>query len=294
LAKIADEVDRALAERDRLGSSGRPKARVLACGDGWTVADVVCASRAHDRPFEEQHSQFSIAIVAAGTFQYRSTLGSALMTPGSLMLGSWGQRFECEHRHGAGDRCVAFWYDPAYFERIAPDVGVHGNRLDFRLLRVPPVRGLSPLIALACSGITGSEDVSWNEIGIQLAARTVQLTAGAKTNDLAAPKRAIDRVAHIVRAINRGHLDAGLGLDRLARAAELSPYHFLRTFQRVTGVTPHQYVMRARLREAARRLVTERRRILDIALDCGFGDVSNFNHAFRAEFGKSPRRFRAS
>jgi len=33
-------------------------------------------------------------------------------------------------------------------------------------------------------------------------------------------------------------------------------------------------------------------RVLDVALDCGFGDVSNFNRAFRAEFGVSPRKFR--
>jgi AraC family transcriptional regulator len=33
-------------------------------------------------------------------------------------------------------------------------------------------------------------------------------------------------------------------------------------------------------------------RMLDMALDSGFGDVSNFNHAFRAEFGFSPRAYR--
>jgi len=71
----------------------------------------------------------------------------------------------------------------------------------------------------------------------------------------------------------------------------LSPYHFLRTFERLTGVTPHQYILRARLREAALRLA-EPGRVLDIALDCGFGDLSNFNRTFRAEFGVSPRIFR--
>jgi len=35
--------------------------------------------------------------------------------------------------------------------------------------------------------------------------------------------------------------------------------------------------------------VTEPRKIIDVALDSGFGDVSNFNRAFRAEFGVSPR-----
>jgi len=57
-------------------------------------------------------------------------------------------------------------------------------------------------------------------------------------------------------------------------------------------VTPHQYVLRARLREAAMRLAVEHARVIDIALDCGFGDVSNFNRAFRAEFGVSPRVYR--
>jgi AraC-like DNA-binding protein len=47
-----------------------------------------------------------------------------------------------------------------------------------------------------------------------------------------------------------------------------------------------------RLRRAAVRLRNEPAKIVDIALDCGFGDVSNFNRAFRAEFGVSPRAYR--
>ena len=41
-------------------------------------------------------------------------------------------------------------------------------------------------------------------------------------------------------------------------------------------------------------LTTEVSRVLEVALDCGFGDVSNFNRAFRTEFGLSPRACRAS
>jgi AraC family transcriptional regulator len=88
--------------------------------------------------------------------------------------------------------------------------------------------------------------------------------------------------------------DARLTLGTLAREAGLSPYHFLRTFERLTALTPHQYVRRARLREAAVRLKAGDGKILDVALDSGFGDVSNFNRAFRAEFGVSPGVYRAS
>jgi AraC family transcriptional regulator len=59
----------------------------------------------------------------------------------------------------------------------------------------------------------------------------------------------------------------------------------------VTRVTPHQFILRARLREAAVRLKTTRNEVLEIALDTGFRDLSNFNHSFRAEFGMSPTSY---
>lgn len=78
----------------------------------------------------------------------------------------------------------------------------------------------------------------------------------------------------------------------MAARARLSSYHFLRCFEDLTGTTPHQYLLRIRLRQAAIRLKEESTKIIEIALGCGFGDVSNFNHAFRAEFGKSPSLYR--
>ena len=265
--------------RDALsGARGRLTGRVLAQGDGWTVEDVICTSGPRDRPFEERHSHVSIAIVAAGSFQYRSTAGRELMTPGSLLLGNAGQSFQCEHAHGAGDRCIAFRYAPGYFERLAADAGASGAKPAFRALRLPPLRDLSPLVSRACAGV---------QLGVQAA----RLAAGLSPDRNGAPPDAVARVTRIVRMIDR-HPGAGLTLGSLAREAGLSPYHFLRTFQRLTGVTPHQYVLRARLREAAMRLAVEHARVIDIALDCGFGDVSNFNRAFRAEFGVSPRVYR--
>src|SRR5690606_16798694 len=79
----------------------------------------------------------------------------------------------------------------------------------------------------------------------------------------------------------------------LAREANLSRFHFVRAFARVTSLTPHRYLLRARLRAAAVRLATQDLRIVDVAMMSGFGDVSSFNRAFRAEFGTTPRAYRA-
>jgi AraC-like DNA-binding protein len=81
-------------------------------------------------------------------------------------------------------------------------------------------------------------------------------------------------------------------LDRAARQAGLSPFHFLRLFARIVGVTPHQYLLRSRLRRAARALAADDRPVSDIALDVGFGDLSNFVRTFHRAAGVSPRGFR--
>jgi len=81
-------------------------------------------------------------------------------------------------------------------------------------------------------------------------------------------------------------------LATMARTAGLGRHHFLRAFKAVTGVTPHQWVLRARLRDAAVRLRSTRAPVTEIALDVGFDDLSNFIRTFRAEFGVSPRHYR--
>ena len=88
------------------------------------------------------------------------------------------------------------------------------------------------------------------------------------------------------------HAHEAVDLERVSREADLSPFHFLRLFGRVLGVTPHQYLVRSRLRRAARLLAEEDRPITDVALDVGFRDLSNFVRTFHRAAGVSPRGFR--
>jgi AraC-like DNA-binding protein len=116
--------------------------------------------------------------------------------------------------------------------------------------------------------------------------------AGDPTREPRAPRGAEDGIARAVRLIDRDPA-AQLAVSELAQEASLSRFHFVRTFTRVIGLTPHRYLTRARLRRAAVQLATGDSRVIDIAFDSGFRDVSNFNHAFRAEFGTTPLEHRA-
>ena len=125
------------------------------------------------------------------------------------------------------------------------------------------------------------QDVPWEELALALAEKVVEAAAGLPARSLDPPASDVARVTRVVRRIENG-LDGDLTLAALAAEARLSRFHFLRTFERLTGLTPHQFVRRARLREAATRLAAETGRVLDLAYDSGFGDLANF---------KRPRRF---
>ena len=283
LGKIAADLDRALRRQAGSGAAGRTEERRIVSGEGWSVSDVICTSGPADRPFEEEHEGVSIAVVVAGTFQHRSPLGRSMLTPGALLLGTPGQCFECGHEHAAGDRCIAFRYSTPFFDELAD-----GRRL--RSSYLPPLPELSALSVRAAAGAALGTAVAWEELAVELAEAALNLTS---TRSAAPPDAAVmHRVTDSVRRIEADP-SASWTLTRLAAEARQSPSHYLRIFQQATGVTPHQFVLRARLRAAALALVASDAKVIDVAFDAGFGDVSNFNATFRREFGAAPRRYRS-
>ena len=291
MGKIAVLLNDACRERERLGAEPGLRASRIAGGDDWAVEDVLCTYRPNDRQFAERHDRYRVALVGAGTFDCCGPHGRELLTPGSLLLGNARESFECGHAHGTGDRCLAFAYSSQLFERLSFDAGVRGKP-GLRAVRVPPIAALAPLVAeLGTAWEVGPRAGDWDELGVRLAAAAVRLAAEPKCTPRS-PANAERGIVRAVRLIERDPC-ADLPLDALAREANLSRFHFVRMFAGVTGLTPHRYVRRARLRKAAVRLATGETRVVDVALTSGFTDVSTFNHAFRAEFGMAPREHRA-
>jgi AraC family transcriptional regulator len=99
------------------------------------------------------------------------------------------------------------------------------------------------------------------------------------------------RILAVQRFIQE-HLDEELSLERLARVAHFSPYHFHRIFKALVGEGVYEHVRRLRLETAAQALRSSDRSVLRIALDSGYGTHEAFTRAFRQQFGVSPTRFR--
>jgi AraC family transcriptional regulator len=156
---------------------------------------------------------------------------------------------------------------------------------------VPPLAELMVLGGLAEAAAEGRSDIGLDELGLLLAARFAEVVSGRKRQ--APSLRAVDRRRAVMAALwIDAHAHDAIGLEAAAAEAGLSPFHFLRLFAKVLGVTPHQYLVRSRLRRAARLLAEDRRPVTDIAYEVGFADLSNFVRSFRRAAGVSPRSFR--
>ena len=107
--------------------------------------------------------------------------------------------------------------------------------------------------------------------------------------------RGLDRPSTwLLRVRDRLHDDFqhGLGLDELAREADVHPVHLARAFRAAFGASPGEYQRRLRLEWAAHQLTSTKRSIADIAIDAGFSDQSHLTRIFKAAYGQPPGAWR--
>lgn len=268
--------------------------QTLAAGPGWCVREVACTAGPQDRPFEERHGSVCIAAVARGTFQYRTTAGEALLAPGAVLLGNHGHCFQCGHTHGVGDHCVSVQMTPAHWEEIV--AAVPGARTTiFGVPRLPPLPALTRQIASLEAACRSRGAGELEELAHDFAGATAEMLAGPATRCRTITPQVERRISDAVRRIESeepGSPPIEWSLVALAREAAMSPYHFLRVFRDVVGMTPHQYVLHLRMHRAAVRLRRSDDPVSAIAFDAGFNDLSTFNRRFRRIIGATPTAYR--
>ena len=101
------------------------------------------------------------------------------------------------------------------------------------------------------------------------------------------------RLHHIMNRV-LARPEADHSLEAMAADADLTPSHFCRVFKRATGVSPHQYVMKARLDRAQELLAGSDLTIAQVAEALGFTSQSHFTRAFRGHAGQTPSTWRAT
>jgi AraC-like DNA-binding protein len=250
-----------------------------------TVSDFRCSAVPGEKPFVELHRCHSISFVRKGSFGYHCRGRSHDLVAGSLLIGSPGAEFVCTHDHVCGDECLSFFFEPELVETI-------GERAEaWQVGATPPLAELMVLGELAQASADGQSDIGLDEVGHLIAQRLVEVVSGQAKKPARVAARDRRRAVEAALWIDaNSHRE--VELEDVAQQAGVSPFHFLRLFSGVLGVTPHQYLLRSRLRRAARQLADDDKAVTDIAYDVGFNDLSNFVRTFHRAAGVSPLKFR--
>lgn len=251
-----------------------------------SVIDFRCQAGPHTPEQVERHDLTSVSYVRRGSFGYRARGEEFELVAGSVLVGHGGDEFVCTHaHHHGGDECLSF--------KLAPELaeGFGAKPQHWRAGGVPPLPELMVLGELAQAAAEGDSDFGVDEAGLLLVGRYLALADGRRRAPLQAHARDRRRAVESALWLD-DHAHEDIDLEATAAQAGLSAWHFLRVFARVVGITPHQYLLRARLRKAARMLAEDERPVTDIALDAGFADLSNFVRSFHRVAGLPPRHFR--
>ena len=255
--------------------------------DSISVYDFRCTAGPSDKPFVEQHTGHSVSFIRRGSFGCRSRGRSFELVAGSVLVGHPGDEYMCTHDHVCGDECLAFFPGESLLDAVGDSAAI------WQIGAAPPLPELMVLGELAQAAAFGRSDIGLDEVGALFASRFVEVVSGRPQKPAVAETRDRRRAVETALWIE-AHSHQNIGLEQAAAQAGISPFHFLRLFSSVLGVTPHQYLVRSRLRHAARLLTDDEISVTDVAYDVGFGDLSNFVRTFHRAAGVSPRRFRAA
>ncbi|WP_316741322.1 AraC family transcriptional regulator [Pedobacter antarcticus] len=100
-------------------------------------------------------------------------------------------------------------------------------------------------------------------------------------------------VTYSFKQIIEAHIFLQVGVEELARKANLSVSSFKREFSKLYNDSPANYIKNQRLEKAAKLLLASDNRVTDIALDCGFNDLANFTKSFHDKYNVTPTNYRS-
>ncbi|SFS71048.1 AraC-type DNA-binding protein [Succinivibrio dextrinosolvens] len=112
-------------------------------------------------------------------------------------------------------------------------------------------------------------------------------------NNYCVPDKSILRVKKMLAYLTQ-NLSEKIEIEDIARVARISTTECLRCFNKTVGMPPIQYLKKLRIQKAALLLGSSDDKIIDIALACGFSDMSYFARAFKESRGMSPKEYRNS
>ena len=80
-------------------------------------------------------------------------------------------------------------------------------------------------------------------------------------------------------------------IEEMARDTNISPFHLIRKFKKMYGLTPHQFQIQCKVRKA-QKLLEEEKSVCEVTYDAGFCDQSHLDRCFQKIVGLTPKEYK--
>lgn len=240
----------------------------------------------------EQQDRNAMVLPLAGVFAKHDGPGrQAIGTPSHAVFVAADTPYRLSYPGGIGDRALILRFG----NELAPeqlDRGSDGALASNGLLPAPAMMLRNLLRARLAEGEI--EDFEAETMGLDLLSASFGAIRKEKSSfrpsAQARRTRALERVKEAVAVAPSKKWD----LARLARLANLSPFHLCHVFRKMAGTSIHDYVLQERLARSLDAVLDSGDDLTTIALDAGFASHSHFTARFRGFFGCTPAALRRS
>jgi AraC-like DNA-binding protein len=231
------------------------------------------------------HDQFGIGVINSGGHCSWSSIGSVGAVCGDIIMVNPGEMHDGHSLDGRPRGWKMLFFEPeVVYEALAKE---ERNRT---ITLQPTVRDRNQRIRFdrLFDAITDSQP---DDLHIEESlVRTLAYAFRHHGSQHPVRLSALPSVDKVVKLIN-SEPEKALSLQVMAQMAGVSRFHFLRGFARVTGATPHAYIVHQRTR-LARRLLVAGKEVGQASTEAGFADQSHMTRAFVRQLGISPARYR--
>lgn len=254
--------------------------------------ELLDASYVAQRFGKHVHEGYALGCVTQGGLAFRSRGAGRLAGPGQINLTSPGDAHDGHAALPEGWSYRMFYLDPLAVTTVAapPDKQDRPCEIRFRndVLDDP---------ALA-RRILRAHRVLFDPTATLLAKESLLLgllRAWVERHGIErpapAPEQGPPAAVRLAKELIEARYEEDLSLAELSRAAGLSPFHFIRVFEKQTGLTPHLHLINTRL-AAAKQALDQDGRLADIAAQTGFSDQAHLTRLFKQRYGITPAAYR--
>jgi AraC-like DNA-binding protein len=193
---------------------------------------------------------------------------------------------------GAKKRYLSLLIKSEFINRTAEEMGYSGTVRFLKLLN-PYSRELLQAISTF-----DREAARADAFPLMLDCLAVQIVAlllrEFKTNFIKYPEKSLDIDACIAMSVEymQTFFNANITIADICDEINISPFHFIRTFKRKNGVSPHQYLLNIRIQNAKELLNSGRYSVSEAAMLCGFVSLPHFSSTFKDMTGYSPAEYK--